>query len=54
MKPSSQEPRIYEAEWGSASAVTFKHFAIISYKSHIPQLWTEVSAGSNIRVLVQF
>jgi len=53
MKRSSQERRIYEGDH-FASAVKFKHFAIISYKPHFHHLWTEVSADSNIRVLVQF
>ena len=54
MKRFSQEPRMYEAEWDITSAVKFEHFTVISYKPHIPQLWTEVSADSNIRVHVQF
>ena len=54
MKHFSQEPSIYEAERDFAAAGNFKHYVIISYKPHIPQLWTEVFADSNTRVLVQF
>jgi hypothetical protein len=30
---SSQEPRVYEAEWDFAGAVKFKHYAIIHISS---------------------